>query len=62
MLDRTGRHLHALVCQNETAPDAASLPGEIAVYDERHAFNLRDANVFAAVTGKIVNIADIHAL
>ncbi len=45
--DRTGRRV---------------APGEIAVYDERHAFNLRACEVFAAVTGKIVNIADIQAL
>ena len=61
MLDRTGRHFHGMVGQNEAAPEAATLAGEIPVYDNRHAFNLRDANVFAAVTGKIVNLADIYA-
>lgn len=60
VLDRTGRHLHGLVGQNDVAPDAASLPGEIPVYAEGNAYNLRDANVFAAVTGKIVNLADIY--
>ncbi|GJE40227.1 sigma-54 interaction domain-containing protein [Methylobacterium persicinum] len=61
VLDRTGRHFHGMVGQNEAAPEAATLAGEIPVYDNRHAFNLRDANVFAAVTGKIVNLADIYA-
>jgi len=60
VLDRTGRHLHGLVGQNDAAPEAAALAGEIAVYEEGNAFNLRDANVFAAVTGKIVNLADIY--
>ena len=60
VLDRTGRHLHGLVGQNDAAPDAAALAGEIPVYAEGNAFNLRDANVFAAVTGKIVNLADVY--
>lgn len=61
VLDRTGRHLHGLVGQNDVAAEAAPLAGEIAVYGEGNAYNMRDASVFAAVTGKIVNLADIHA-
>lgn len=60
VLDRTGRHFHGLVGQNDVVPDAAALPGEIPVHAEGNAYNLRDANVFAAVTGKIVNLADIY--
>ncbi len=60
VLDRTGRHLHGLVGQNDTAPDAAALPSEIAVYAEGNAFDMRDANVFSAVTGRIVNLADVY--
>ena len=60
VLDRTGRHLHGLVGQNEFAPEAAALPEEIAVHAGGNAYNLRDANVFSAVTGKIVNLADVY--
>ncbi len=59
VLDRTGRHLHALVDRHETRD--ASGAGEIAVYSEGNSFNMKDPNVFAAVTGKIVNVADIYA-
>ena len=59
VLDRTGRHLHALVDRHETR-DAAGA-GEIAVYSEGNSFNMKDPNVFAAVTGKIVNVADIYS-
>lgn len=60
VLDRTGRHLHGIVGQNDATPDAASLAQEIPVYAEGNAFNLRDASVFSAVTGKIVNLADVY--
>ena len=60
VLDRTGRQLHGIVGQNDATPDAASLANEIPVYAEGNAFNLRDASVFSAVTGKIVNLADVY--
>lgn len=60
-LDRTGRHLHGLVGQHEAGPERATAAGEVAVYGEGNAFNMQDPNVFAAVTGKIVNVADIYA-
>lgn len=60
VLDRTGRHLHGLVGQNDAAPETASLAHEIPVYADGNAFNLRDANVFSAVTGKTVNLADVY--
>ena len=60
VLDRTGRHLHGLVGQHESGPEAASAPGEIAIYGDGNAFAMGDPNVFAAVTGKIVNVADVY--
>lgn len=60
VLDRTGRHLHGLIGQNDVAPEAAAFPDTIPVYAEGNAFNMRDANVFSAVTGQIVNLADLY--
>jgi sigma-54-dependent transcriptional regulator len=56
VIDRANRQIHCVLGQNEARPDAASLPGAIPVFTEGDSYNLRDPNVYALVTGQIVNL------
>ncbi|MEP9377950.1 sigma 54-interacting transcriptional regulator [Aquabacter sp. CN5-332] len=61
VLDRTGRELHCLVGQNEAAPELAGLAQSVQLYRAANSFNLDDPSAYAAVTGRVVNIADVQA-
>ncbi|MEW6122658.1 MAG: sigma 54-interacting transcriptional regulator [Pseudomonadota bacterium] len=60
VLDRTGRELHCLVGQNEAEPALAGLEQSVALYRAANSFNLDDPSAFAAVTGRVVNLADVR--
>ncbi|WP_234050850.1 MULTISPECIES: sigma 54-interacting transcriptional regulator [unclassified Xanthobacter] len=61
VLDHTGREMHALVGQNAVAPQVAEGGRSVSLYRAANSFNLDDPNVYAAVTGRVVNIADVRA-
>ncbi|MDQ0505577.1 sigma-54-dependent Fis family transcriptional regulator [Xanthobacter agilis] len=61
VLDRTGRELHCLVGQNEAAPELSGLARSVPLYRAANSFNLDEPNVYAAVTGRVVNVADVRA-
>lgn len=60
-LDHTGREMHCLVGQNEAAPELARPARSVQLYRAANSFNLDDPDVYAAVTGRVVNIADVRA-
>ena len=61
VLDRAVRHLHCVVGQNDVSPAANATRSAIAVYDAHGRYNLKNPNIYALVTGKVVNIADIYS-
>ncbi len=61
VLDRTGRELYCMVAQNDGAPDAAGLVKPVALYRAGGGFHMEDPSAYAAVTGRVVNIADVRA-
>ncbi|MHB8885019.1 MAG: sigma 54-interacting transcriptional regulator [Methylovirgula sp.] len=61
VLDRLGQNLHCIVGRNETVPAAATFSRAIPLYDATRYFNVKDPNAFCAVTGQIVNLADVYA-
>ncbi|MFG1429774.1 sigma-54-dependent Fis family transcriptional regulator [Xanthobacter sp. V2C-8] len=60
-LDHTGREMVCLVGQNEAAPALAGLDRSVPLYRAANSFDLDDPSVYAAVTGRVVNIADVRA-
>ena len=61
VLDRIGRELHCVCAENEENPAAADAPGAVALYRPDGGFNLTEPSAFAAITGRMVNIADLYA-
>src|SRR5271168_4066851 len=61
VLDRIGQNLHCIVGQNEVVPAAATFARAIPLYDVARYFNVKDPNAYCAVTGQIVNLADIYS-
>jgi sigma-54 dependent transcriptional regulator len=61
VLDRIGQNLHCIVGQNEVVPGASTFARAIPLYDANRYFNVKDPNAYCAVTGQIVNLADIYA-
>jgi sigma-54-dependent transcriptional regulator len=59
-MDRAVRHMHCVVGQNDVNPAASSTTSAVAVYNTGQRYNLEDPNIYAAVTGKVVNIPDIY--
>ena len=60
VLDRSVRYLRCVVGQNDvvgaSGPDLEPVP----IYDSDARYNLRNASVFASVTGRVVNVPDIY--
>lgn len=61
VLDHAVRNLHCVVGQNDVRPDVAGMPEAVPLYGANESYNLRDPNVYAAVTGKIVNLGDVQS-
>jgi len=61
VLDRIGRELHCVCAENEENTAAADAPGAVALYRPDGGFNLTEPSAFAAITGRMVNIADLYA-
>ncbi|WP_156921947.1 sigma-54-dependent Fis family transcriptional regulator [Azorhizobium doebereinerae] len=61
VLERTGRELYCMVGQNDAAPDAAGLARPVPLYRAGGGFHMEDPSAYAAVTGRVVNIADVRA-
>jgi sigma-54-dependent transcriptional regulator len=59
-LDRSMRQLHCMACQEPQTSVVAGHFQPVRIYGEGDRFNLSDANVFAAVTGRIVKLADVY--
>jgi sigma-54-dependent transcriptional regulator len=60
VLDRAMRQMHCLVSQEPDGSVGTPDFPPVSVYAEGDRYNLNDANVFAAVTGRIVNLPDIY--
>src|SRR6516165_984645 len=60
VLDRAMRQMHCLVSQEPDGSVGTPDFPPVSVYTEGDRYNLTDANVFAAVTGRIVNLPDIY--
>jgi sigma-54-dependent transcriptional regulator len=60
VLDRTMRQMHCLVSRSHDGSVGSGNVDVIQIYTEEHRYNLTDANVFAVVTGRIVNLPDIY--
>ena len=59
VLDRSMRRMQCVVsCHKDGEPGAVIDP--IRIYGESNRYNLTDAHVFAAVTGRIVSLPDIY--
>ncbi|MDP2801261.1 MAG: sigma 54-interacting transcriptional regulator [Phreatobacter sp.] len=61
VLDHAVRNLHCVVGQNDAHPDVAGMPEAVPVYLANESYNLRDPNVYAVVTGKVVNLGDVQS-
>jgi sigma-54-dependent transcriptional regulator len=61
VLDHAVRNLHCVVGQNDARPEVAGMPEAVPVYLGNESYNLRDPNVYAVVTGKVVNLGDVQS-
>ncbi|MBV8662409.1 MAG: sigma 54-interacting transcriptional regulator [Hyphomicrobiales bacterium] len=59
-LDRSMRQMHCLVSQEQDGTSAAGNFPAVGIYGRDDRYNLTDASVFAAVTGRIVKLADVY--
>jgi sigma-54-dependent transcriptional regulator len=59
-LDRSMRQMHCLVSQEQDGSFGTSNFRPVAIYGDGERHNLTDASVFAAVTGRIVKLADVY--
>jgi sigma-54-dependent transcriptional regulator len=61
VLDRVGRELYCIHAQNEANPAAAACPSAVPLYRGDGGFNLTEPSAFAAITGRLLAIADVYA-
>ena len=61
VLDRLGRELHCVHGQNSTNAAATAWPGAVSLYRADGGFNLTEPSAFAAITGRMIAIADAYA-
>ena len=59
-LDRSMRHMNCLVSQEQDGTSGAANFPAVGIYGRDDRYNLTDASVFAAVTGRIVKLADVY--
>jgi sigma-54-dependent transcriptional regulator len=59
-LDRSMRHMHCLVSQEQDGSFGTGNFQPVRIYEEGDRYNLTDASVFAAVTGRIVKLPDVY--
>ena len=59
-LDRSMRHMNCLVSQEQDGTSSAANFQAVGIYGRDDRYNLTDASVFAAVTGRIVKLADVY--
>jgi len=61
VLDRVGRELHCVHGQNEANPAAADWPAPVPLYRPDGGFNVTEPSAFVAITGRMLNFADVYA-
>jgi sigma-54-dependent transcriptional regulator len=59
-LDRSMRQMHCLVNQEQDGASGAAHFQPVSIYGRDDRYNLTDASVFAAVTGRIVKLPDVY--
>jgi sigma-54-dependent transcriptional regulator len=59
-LDRSMRQMHCLVSQEQDGSFGTSNFQPVGIYTDGERYNLTDASVFAAVTGRIVKLSDVY--
>ena len=59
-LDRSMRQMHCLVGQEQDGSFGVGHFQPVSIYGRDDRYNLTDASVFAAVTGRIVKLADVY--
>jgi sigma-54 dependent transcriptional regulator len=59
-LDRSMRHMHCLVSQEQDGSFGTSNFRPVGIYTDGERYNLADPSVFAAVTGRLVKLPDVY--
>jgi sigma-54 dependent transcriptional regulator len=59
-LDRSMRHMHCLVSQEQDGSFGTSNFRPVGIYTDDERYNLADPSVFAAITGRIVKLPDVY--